>query len=232
MAAAEGFEEFLVGQHKVAPEVLQQLRAEGVESLSDFVGLFTEADYEQALKDEVLSKVESHRDSKIQLARLRVVWMRARQEVQNAAPASSLPDSSADLEAPLPAEVRQRQEDAFHSRYNLRFPPELTPAPTLFARHFREFRRQKKELDDLSRVRSAAEISSVAPTGLKQLGDFRVVLRAPHKPVTFEGLQAEAWAEDRRIRHDCQPCLPLLCNRAGSQVSRDPWPNHFLVSGP
>ena len=122
MAAAEGFEEFLVGQHKVAPEVLQQLRAEGVESLSDFVGLFTEADYEQALKDEVLSKVESHRDSKIQLARLRVAWMRARQEVQNAAPASSLPDSSADLEAPLPAEVRQRQEDAFHSRYNLGCP--------------------------------------------------------------------------------------------------------------
>ncbi|CAJ1344812.1 unnamed protein product, partial [Effrenium voratum] len=188
MAAAEGFEEFLVGQHKVAPEVLQQLRAEGVESLSDFVGLFTEADYEQALKDEVLSKVESHRDSKIQLARLRVAWMRARQEVQNVAPASSLPDSSADLEAPLPAEVRQRQEDAFHSRYNLRFPPELTPAPTLFARHFREFRRQKKELDDLSRVRSAAEISSVAPTEVKQLGDFRVVLRAPQEPVTFKDL--------------------------------------------
>ena len=95
--------------------------------------------------------------------------------------ASSTSAAEEDLEAPLPTELRQKQEDAFLAKYSLKFPPELQPSSSLFARHYREFRRMKKEVDDLQKVRSAAESSALPATEVKQLGDFRVILKAEYQ---------------------------------------------------
>lgn len=182
-SGVERFELLLVNEHKVAAEVFHSLKHMGCESVADFVGLYTEADYEDGLK-EVLQKTETFKDNRIQLARLRVAWARAKQDLS----ATSSGPQEENLEAPLPPEVRQRQEDAFFAKYNVRFPPDLLPAATLFARHFRELRRQHKELDDLARVKSAAESSTAPATEVKQLGDFRVVLKAEPPAVSFKDL--------------------------------------------
>ena len=182
-SGAERFELLLVNEHKVATEVFAALRHLGCESVADFVGLYTEADYEDGLK-EVLQHTTNFKTDRIQLARLRVAWARAKQDLST----TSAGSQDENLEAPLPPEVRQRQEDAFFAKYGLRFPPDLLPAATLFARHFREFRRHHKELDDLARVKSSAEASSAPATEVKQLGDFRVVLKAESPAVSFKDL--------------------------------------------
>eukprot|EP00435_Cladocopium_sp_Y103_P060834 s445_g22.t1 len=163
-SGAERFELLLVNEHKVAAEVFAALRNLGCESVADFVGLYTESDYEEGLK-EVLQRT-------------------AKQDLST----TSAGSQDENLEAPLPPEVRQRQEDAFFAKYGLRFPPDLLPEASLFARHFREFRRHHKELDDLARVKSAAEASSAPATEVKQLGDFRVVLKAESPAVSFKDL--------------------------------------------
>ena len=58
----------------------------------------------------------------------------------------------------------------------------------MFARHFPEFRRNHKELDGLARVKSAAEASWAPDTEVKQLGDFRVALKAESPAVSFKDL--------------------------------------------
>ena len=185
-SGVERFELLLVSEHRVEKAVFQALQDLGCESVADFVGLYTEADYEDGLR-EVLQRTEAFKDNRIQLARLRVAWARARQDLAAASSASGT-CAEENLEAPLPPEVRQRQEDVFFAKYALRFPLDLLPAAPLFARHFREFRRQHKELDDLARVKSAADSSSVPTTEVKQLGDFRVVLKAELPPVGFKDL--------------------------------------------
>eukprot|EP00438_Fugacium_kawagutii_P026754 Skav216444 [mRNA] locus=scaffold50:123913:124737:+ [translate_table: standard] len=182
-SGVERFELLLVNEHKVAPQVFAALRHLGCESVADFVGLYAEADYEESLK-EVLQQTAEFKTDRIQLSRLRVAWARAKQDLSNTTPGTQ----DDNLEAPLPPEVRQRQEDAFFAKYGLRFPPDLLPAASLFARHFREFRRHHKELDDLARVKCAAEASSVPATEVKQLGDFRVVLKAESPAVSFKDL--------------------------------------------
>eukprot|EP00438_Fugacium_kawagutii_P015702 Skav235325 [mRNA] locus=scaffold520:574363:575256:+ [translate_table: standard] len=183
-SGVERFELLLVNEHKVAPQVFAALRHLGCESVADFVGLYTEADYEESLK-EVLQQTAEFKTDRIQLSRLRVAWARAKQDLSSTSSPGGQDDN---LEATLPPEVRQRQEDVFFAKYGLRFPPDLLPAASLFARHFREFRRHHKELDDLARVKCAAEASSAPATEVKQLGDFRVVLKAESPAVSFKDL--------------------------------------------
>ena len=173
-------EAFLVSEHKVEPSVFEKITSFGVESISDFVGLCTESDYEDGVKELLPAELSANR---IQLSRLRVAWARARQDIKSAINAPTLEE---ELEAPLPNELRQKQEDAFLAKYSLKFPPELQPASNIFARHYREFRRMKKEVDDLLKVRSAAESSMLPTTEIKQLGDFRVILKSEPPAATFK----------------------------------------------
>ena len=175
-------EAFMVSEHKLDPSVFQKVKDLGAQSVSDFFGLYTESDYEEGVKELLPAALAANR---IQLSRLRVAWARARQDLMSA---SSTSAAEEDLEAPLPTELRQKQEDAFLAKYSLKFPPELQPSSSLFARHYREFRRMKKEVDDLQKVRSAAESSALPATEVKQLGDFRVILKAEPPAATFKDL--------------------------------------------
>ena len=100
-------EAFLVSEHKVEPSVFEKITSFGVQSISDFVGLCTESDYEDGVKELLPAELSANR---IQLSRLRVAWARARQDIKSAINAPTLEEQ---LEAPLPNELRQKQEDAF-----------------------------------------------------------------------------------------------------------------------
>ena len=63
---------------------------------------------------------------------MRIAWLTAGEE--------------ADLEAPLPVDVRQPQDDLlFFQKVNAKLPLELTPVVPLYNRHVREFRKQNKK---------------------------------------------------------------------------------------
>ncbi|CAE7413292.1 unnamed protein product [Symbiodinium sp. CCMP2592] len=154
-------EAFMVSEHKLDPSVFQKVKDLGAQSVSDFFGLYTECDYEEGVKELLLAALAE-----------------SSSVVCDLMSASSTAFAEEDLEAPFPTELRQKQEDAFLAKYSLKFPPEFRPSSSLLARHYREFRRMKKEVDDLQKVRSAAESSAMPVTEVKQLGDFRVILKA------------------------------------------------------
>lgn len=153
-------------------EVLQQCEALGMESISDFAGYFTSADYEAGLQTEVLDHCPSFKSNKIALSRLRICWQRATKEVAKAA-CSDAGAPVADLEAPLTADDRREQERAFGQAYNIRFEPACMPAEHIYNRAFREFRSGQKGIEDLHRMRSVADVGAVIDKRAKrQLGDI------------------------------------------------------------
>ena len=167
----EQLQSFLVATHRVDEEIFDLLKASGVESISDYIGLYAESEYEDGLK-EWTEKSQNFRGNKIQLSRLRIAWVTGRKELLRDTPSGSTDD--VDFEAPLPADVRQKQDGLFYQKFNTKLPLELTPAAPLFNRHFREFRKQAKTLDDLSKVKSAVDAS--APVPQKGGTSFRDVL--------------------------------------------------------
>ena len=96
---AEQLESFLV-----AKEIFDLLRAAGVESISDYIGLYAESEYEDGLK-EWTDKSTNFQGNKIQLSRLRIAWATGRKELLRDTPAGATDD--ADLEAPLPVDARK-----------------------------------------------------------------------------------------------------------------------------
>ena len=74
-------------------EISAIVKQDGAESLADFVGLFTDRDYEEGLKD-FTERSANHKGSKIQLSRLRIAWMVAKRDSH----AAKAPDDG-DLEA-------------------------------------------------------------------------------------------------------------------------------------
>ena len=85
----------------------------------------------------------------IQWSRLRVSWSGAA--------------DGADLEAPVPVDVRSPV-----SR-EIKLPLELTPALPLFKRHFLEFRKQAKTLDDVGRGTAVIEGGPASSSSPKML---------------------------------------------------------------
>ena len=88
-SGVERFELLLVNQRKVAPDVFAALKHLGCEGVADFVGLYTEADFEVGLK-EVLQHTSTSKPDRIQLARLRVAWDRAKQDLSTTSAGSHL----------------------------------------------------------------------------------------------------------------------------------------------
>lgn len=167
---------FLVSTHRVEKEIFDLLRAAGVESISDYIGLYAESEYEEGLK-EWTERSTNFKNNKIQLSRLRIAWVTGRKELLRDTPSMNADD--VDLEAPLPADVKQKQDDLFSQKYKLKLPLELMPAAPLFNRHFREFRRRAKTVDDLAKVKSASDtVPSISPAGSKPFPDALSMLRA------------------------------------------------------
>ena len=79
---------------QVDPEIFAIIKQDGVESLADVVGLFTDRDYEEGLKD-YPERSANHEGSKIQLSRLRIAWMVAKRDLQ-----ATKPLEDGDLEPP------------------------------------------------------------------------------------------------------------------------------------
>jgi hypothetical protein len=161
--AVEELTTFLVGANKVDRDVAQMV-TQICKSVSDFAGLYREDEFENGLS-EFLQKAPYSSDpikSRLQLARLRIAWQAARQYARRRTPEDG--DSSLDLEAPLDNEVRKAAEKSFTDAYGgFAVPIEAQPAASLFNRHFREFRRRNKQLDDLTKIRSLSETALVAP---------------------------------------------------------------------
>ena len=90
-------------------EISDLLRAAGVESISDYIGLYAESENDEGLKE----------------------WTERSTNFKNNKILRDTPSMNADdvdLEAPLPADVKQKQDDSFSQKYKLKLPLELTPA--------------------------------------------------------------------------------------------------------
>ena len=200
----EQLQSFLVATHPVDEEIFDLLKASGVESISDYIGLYAESEYEDGLK-EWTEKSQNFRGNKIQLSRLRIAWVTGRKELLRDTPLESTDD--VDFEAPLPADVRQKQDDLFYQKFNTKLPLELTPAAPLFNRHFREFRKQAKTLDDLSKVKSAVDAS--APVPQKGGTSFRDVLSLLRAHQILLNSWAMTGTTERRSKINPSPHAPV-----------------------
>ena len=146
----------------------------GCESVADFAGYFTSRDYESGCQTDILDGTKFSKD-RIALSRLRIAWSKSGETVSSAASPST--GSSADLEAPLEEGARESQENDFKAAYGLVLEPEDTPSDALFNRSFREFRRKHKTIEDLSRVRSIAEVGpNTAPDRTERMGNLEIIV--------------------------------------------------------
>ena len=142
-----------------------------LESVADFSSLFTAVDYAKGVQEIILDQIPAHKTSILQLARLRTAWQLASADMSSALKRKGESTSAEELDAPLDQELRKAQDDEFCKLHNLTFEPEVTPAEGLYARLFREFRRQSITIHDLRKVRSASHQEAILPAKSRKLGN-------------------------------------------------------------
>ena len=132
-------------------------------SVSDFSGYWTESEYGEGTKTDLLQKIPkwdhpSPDDmfKKVQLSRLRVAWQSASKLVQTAQPGSS-GAAHLDLDHPLDQEEQKDNDDRFVNTYSLTLDPEDKPAKSMQGRFRREFtKRQQMSFFPLNKASSDA----------------------------------------------------------------------------
>ena len=158
----------------IDPILIQATVQKGVMSLSDYAGYFTEADYEKGIATEIMDGT-ALATNRVQLSRMRMTWIRAREQVRVAKASSG--QAVTDWEAPLDDDDRKQQDEAFFLLYKIKFEAYVMPADHIFNRLYREFKKRHKSCDDLTRMKSASDLSAILPSETrKQLGDMTLLL--------------------------------------------------------
>ena len=141
----------------------------GCKAVSDFAGFFEARTYADAVQTEILDHIDKFKADRIQRSRLRVAWEMAKAETAQALTQSAgTSTQSIDWEKPLDPEERVQQEKTFEAAYHITFPPETTPSEALYTRHYKEFRRHCKSVDNLVKVRSAAQFGTTMSSETKK----------------------------------------------------------------
>ncbi|CAE8720175.1 unnamed protein product, partial [Polarella glacialis] len=164
MAADEAEDKFkhFLKEAMLEPEVITyMINDAGMKAIADFAGYFGVDDYEAGVQADILQKT-SFADNRIQLSRLRVACLKAREATKTAA-SSNIGAAAEEWEATLDPAVREAQEGEFTAAYRITFPPETSPAEHVYNRIYREFKRGNKHCEDLTRMRSAADVAAVLP---------------------------------------------------------------------
>ena len=96
--------------------------------------------------------------AKIQAARLRTAVEMARAELGQAILTGHRSNTAIDdWDSPLDPAIRNDLEAAFKAKYHFTLPDTVKPAPQLFARLYREFKRGCLSIHDLQKVKAASD---------------------------------------------------------------------------
>ena len=143
-----------------------------LESISDFAGFFTESSYQDGVSSEILDHIASYKGNALMRGRLRTSWQLASAEFSQAVKrkANAVEDEAA-LDEPLDPAVRKQQEGSFAATYGgLKFAEQSTPSDFLFARVYREFKKQSLTVHDVENVRSAATQKTIMQRKTRRIG--------------------------------------------------------------
>ena len=145
----------------------------GLECISDFKSFFTEADYQDGVVTEILSKVSAFQSDRIQRGRLRTAWELAAAEWKQALVKKSVGETpDHDWDAPLDPDLQKTQTTKFEDIYRFSLEPDVAPCDPMFGRDSREFGKRIRSLYPLTKVRSAAQVQAILATKKsQQLGD-------------------------------------------------------------
>ena len=155
---------------KLAEHVITSLQ---LASIADLAQFWPADGYLTGIDADVLDSTQ-WKGSRIQAARLRTAVDLGRAEVQQAMAAGKRSAGLLeDWDAPLDPNIRVEAEASFKQKYHLQFCDAAKPAPALFARLFREFKRGCLSVHEINRVKSVADSPADmhSPAKRRHLGD-------------------------------------------------------------
>ena len=145
----------------------------GLSSISDFASAWTEKDYAEGVKQEIVMKVPDCKNCIVQAtARVRTAWMMASAELEKAKKRKVEGAPDADWDTPLEDEEENARKKAFADSYGeLHFDTESTPGASLMGRWYREFRSQQRHvsLTSLHKMRSEADYKQLGTVKRQEL---------------------------------------------------------------
>eukprot|EP00971_Amphidinium_carterae_P055954 1103387-Amphidinium_carterae.2 len=139
----------------------------GLESVSDYASFFTKDDYASAVQTDILDKIPDYANDRVQRGRLRTAWTLAEADLL-AFTARKAAGTSEDLDMPLDPADQRAQEDLFTATHHLRLEPAIAPSDSLFARCYREFKKESVSVLPLAKVKSALEVGAVASSSKRR----------------------------------------------------------------
>ena len=126
-------------------------------SVADLASFFVGDEYQKGVESEFLLGT-AFETIRLQAARLRTAVELCRSELGHALATGKRSSATMDdWDSPLDPAIRIEAEAAFKKKHHLTFDDSAKPAPALFARLFREFRRGCLSVHDLRKVRSVSD---------------------------------------------------------------------------
>jgi len=140
--------------------VIDLIRMEGMETLSDFVRGFRAEKYErqlEAFNDRVND--EAVKGRRVSQARLKAAWLAGSEALKNQvtvanSSSGAVKEDPRDWEDPLPVMDHQSMNENFKTAYNIVIEDHLYPCDGLQARVWREFRRCTLTVTEVGKMRS------------------------------------------------------------------------------
>ena len=152
-ASDEGLKSCLEGARVPEALITHLTESVGLQTLRDFINFVTAGDYEKELKV-VADGCEDMRDTPIPLARLRAAWRSGHAALKSIEQRASSADAATDFDQPLQDAAALEIQDAWDKRYHLTLEIRVSPADSLVARLYREFRRSAATVIPVSKCRS------------------------------------------------------------------------------
>ena len=141
---------------KVHPLIVEQIKKEGVEDLSDFSAILTQTGYEKETET-FRDKIEELKKAAnmIDVARLSKAILMARSVLNRPAPSKEAPaPEPADIESPLTVKDIGSMQAAWDSRCNITLTMFLAPADPSVSRPYWEFRSATPTLTAVECIKS------------------------------------------------------------------------------
>ena len=135
---------------------------------ADFAKYWTKDTYEQGVHDDVVNKLDHLSNPRIQTARMRLAWETANATVNLVTAAGTSSRPPVDWDAPLDPDDKKQQLDDFVNIYHLTLDPEVSPNDNMFGRNYKEFKRGCKSVENLLKIRSAAQFTAVVGAAKRQ----------------------------------------------------------------
>ena len=152
--AADGGLASVLEVSRVHQLVVDLIKNEGVQDLTEFSTYFTQDGYEKEA-GELCDQVESLKGRKIEVARVRAAIVLARAVLERPKESKdSTPAPPIDIEGPLDPAAKESMAKAWTMRYNLTLTMWLDPADPLVNRLYREFRNNGPTLIAVTRMKS------------------------------------------------------------------------------